>query len=85
MDKFATIFVEFNCYEQGFGTGEDAPATIWLVPRRVEAYDFETLKTEAIRIVGPIALRVANQVAASLSEALRQLGITVDELTEADD
>jgi len=86
MAKFATIFIELNCCEQGFGTGEDAPASIWLVPRRVKTYtDFEALKTEATHIIGPIALRIINGVASSLSQSLRQLDITVEEVTVSDD
>jgi hypothetical protein len=86
MEKFATIFVELNCYEKGFATGEDGPATVRLVPRRVEApSDLDSLKTEAIHIIGPISLRVVNGVSSSLSEAFRQLGVGVQEHTVSDD
>jgi len=86
MEKFATIFVELNCYEKGFGTGEDAPATLWVVPRRVEASsDLDPLKVEAIHVIGPASLRVVNGVSSSLSEALRRLGVGAEELTVSDD
>jgi hypothetical protein len=85
MKKSATIFVELNCYEKGLPPGDGA-ATVWFIPRQVETYsDFDSLKKEATHIVGPISYGIANGVASSFLEALRQMNIEVEELTVADD
>ena len=84
----ATVLVELHCYEKGFGTGEESPVSVWVLPGRLDvvpAGGFESLKPEATRIIGPVALRVGHQVAASVRRSLGQPGITVEELSFPDD
>lgn len=86
IDRAVCIILEFNCHENA-ERGDDTPASVWLVPYSLSAdeHDLDYHKPRSTRIIGPVALGVAEQVGDALSVALSHLGFTIERETTADD
>jgi hypothetical protein len=90
MDHTVTVVLEFNCYEpytNGEITNGEMPMSVWLYPYSVKKnpQKVNDEKPNATKILGPVAVKLAEDVANSLANALTGLGITVEREVFADD
>lgn len=79
MTDRVTIIEEHNVHGQG------GNASVWLLPCESDPNKTLELETAAVRIVGPVAFPIAEQVLDGLEKSLTACGISVVREITADD
>ena len=79
MSNRVTIFWEYNVYETG------QKASVWLLPGASNPNKTLDQETTAVRVIGPVAYEIAQQVIIGLEQGLTAAGLLVVREVTLDD